>query len=81
MSRRTTEAFVDPKKVLGSRRKTINLGISASEVLYTNTEVSGDFQLQKLSALAYFVILGFAGQLKKTQCFFNDSFAVGAAKL
>ena len=44
-----------PKKVLGSRRKTSNLGISASEVLYTNTEVSGDFQLQKMSELEYFL--------------------------
>ena len=59
-----------PKKVLGSRRKTSNLGISASEVLYTNTEVSGDFQLQKMSALEYFCDSGFCRATQEDTVFF-----------
>ena len=70
MSRRTTEAKGDPQKVLGSRIKTSNLSISASEVLYTNTEASGDFQLQKMSALEYFCDSGFCRATQEDTVFF-----------
>ena len=70
MSRRTTEVKVDPKKVLGSRIKISFLGISASEVLYTNTEVSGDSQLRKMSELEYFPDSGFCRTTQEDTVFF-----------
>ena len=59
-----------PEKGPRVHKKIVFLTISATEVLYTNTEVSGDFQLQKMSELEYFRDSGFCRATQGDTVFF-----------